>query len=547
MTLEKPLPPNTRTTDGTGSDGGVYDVAIIGGALSGAATAVLLLQKNPALRVLIVERAAAFERRVGESTIEISTYFLIQQLGLAEHLNEHHYCKQGLRFYFSNDRAEKFDDCGEIGGRFLTRVPAFMVDRAVLDEEVLRRACALGAELRRPVQMVRTELAAGGQQRVTVRDAEGRESVVRARWVVDASGVRALLARQEGWHRQNEDHPTAAVWSRWSGVKNLDGMEMRTKFPEWSKRVYGMRQTATNHAMGDGWWAWFIPLKGGDVSVGLVYDQRYVTLPPGPNPGERTRAFLTGRSPFAREILADARWQEDDVHFRKNLPYYSTTFAGDGFALVGDAAGFIDPFYSPGMDWIAYTANAAADVILAERAGEADVAKRLERHNRDYSRAYQRWFEAIYQNKYEYMGDFELYRIAFLFDLGLYYIFVASQPFRSGPEVLVRPIYSLPPSTPFFYFMRFYNRRMAAMGRVRRARGLFGRRNVGRNFLFGGFTFSPKSAWPLVGAFRSWLWLELTEGWRSWGQTTPVPVLKRRTAPRSQAEVPTAVTTVGAV
>ena len=61
------------------------------------------------------------------------------------------------------------------------------------------------------------------------------------------------------------------------------------------------------------------------------------------------------------------------------------------------------------------------------------------------------------------MGDFDLFRVAFLFDLGLYYLFVASQPFRRGAEVLVRPIYSLPPSTPFFYFMRFYNRRMAAM------------------------------------------------------------------------------------
>ncbi len=127
------------------------------------------------------------------------------------------------------------------------------------------------------------------------------------------------------------------------------------------------------------------------------------------------------------------------------------------------------------------------------------------------------------------MGDFELYRIAFLFDLGLYYLFVASQPFRHGAEALIRPIYSLPPSTPFFYLMRFYNRRMAAMGRSRRERGVFGRRNAGKGFMFGGFTFSLTSAWPLVKALRWWLWLELSEGWRSWGQTTPKPVAKRET------------------
>ena len=301
-------------------------------------------------------------------------------------------------------------------------------------------------------------------------------------------------------------------------------------------KCFGLRHFATNHFMGDGWWCWVIPLKGGDTSIGLVYDQRVVTLPPGPSTGERLRAFLLERSPVAREILENARWQEDDVHFRKNLPYYTTTYAGDGFALVGDAAGFIDPFYSPGLDWIAYTAAAAADLIVAERSGESDVPTRIERHNRDYSRAYRRWFEAIYQNKYDYMGDFELYRIAFLFDLGLYYIFVASQPFKNGKEVLVRPIYSLPPSTPFFYFMRFYNRRMAAMGRSRRARGTFGRRNAGKSYLFGGFNFSVSSGRPMLGAMARWLWLELTEGWRGWGDTTPAPVARavRAEAPATQ-------------
>lgn len=511
---EQPLPP-VRAKAAPAAD--FYDVAVIGGAISGASTATLLLQKNPALRVLIIERSPAFERRVGESTIEISTYFLNRVLGLADHLNEHHYVKQGLRFWFANEDAVKFDDCSEIGGRFLSRVPAFMVDRAVLDEEVLKRAVALGAECRRPAQLTKIELAPGGEQQLTIRDADGSEQTVRARWAVDASGVRALLARQEGWHRPNEDHPTAAVWSRWTGVKNFDGLELQHKYPAWAAASYGMRHMATNHLMGDGWWSWWIPLKGGDVSIGLVYDQRLVTLPPGPSMGERLRSFLLENHPMAAELLEKARWREDDVHYRRNLAYSSTTFAGDGFALVGDAAGFIDPLYSPGLDWMAYTASAAADLILAERAGEQNVPARIQRHNRDYSRAYRRWFEAIYQNKYEYMGDFELLRIAFLFDLGLYYLFVASQPFRHGAEGLVRPIYSLPPSTPFFYLMRFYNRRLAAMGRVRRARGILGRTNAGRRYLFPGFTFSVGSSRPMLKAFAKWMWLELTEGWRSWG------------------------------
>ncbi len=518
---EQPLPPPND----------FYDVAIIGGAISGASTATVILQKNPALRVLIIEKSPVFERRVGESTIEISTYFLTRVLGLADHLNEHHYVKQGLRFWFANADVERFDDCSEIGGRFLSRVPAFMVDRAVLDEEVLKRAVALGAECRRPAQLTKIELVPGGEQRLTIRERDGSERTIRARWAVDASGVRALLARQEGWHRVNEDHPTAAVWSRWTGVKNFDGLELQSKYPEWAAASYGMRHMATNHLMGEGWWSWWIPLKGGDVSIGLVYDQRLMTLPPGPSMGERLRSFLVERHPMAAELLENAHWREDDVHYRRNLAYSSTTFAGDGFALVGDAAGFIDPFYSPGLDWMAYTASASADLIVAERAGEPDVPERIKRHNRDYARAYRRWFEAIYQDKYEYMGDFELFRLAFLFDLGLYYLFVASQPFRHGAEVLVRPIYSLPPSTPFFYLMRFYNRRCAAMARVRRVRGVYGCHNAGRRFLFPGFTFGVGSSRPMLKALVKWMWLEVTEGWRSWGgsrsagrEAEPAPV-----------------------
>ncbi len=65
-----------------------YDVIIIGGALSGAATAMLLLRQQPRLRVLIVEKSLEFTRRVGEATVEVSGYFLSRVLGLTQHLNE---------------------------------------------------------------------------------------------------------------------------------------------------------------------------------------------------------------------------------------------------------------------------------------------------------------------------------------------------------------------------------------------------------------------------------------------------------------------------
>src|SRR4051812_38134629 len=111
-----------------------YDVVIAGGALAGAATGILLLREQPGLRVLIVEKSAAFGRRVGEATVEVSGYFLCRVLGLTSYLNDAHLVKQGMRFWFTNSQAQDLAGCSEIGGKYLSRVPAFQVDRAALDE-----------------------------------------------------------------------------------------------------------------------------------------------------------------------------------------------------------------------------------------------------------------------------------------------------------------------------------------------------------------------------------------------------------------------------
>lgn len=490
-----------------------FDVVVIGGALSGAATAILLLKEQPDLRILIVEKSTTFPRKVGEATVEISGYFLMRVLGLTQHLNRHHLNKNGLRFWFANEHTKSLDDCSEIGSRFLSRVPSYLVDRSTLDEEVLRRAVEMGAKLWRPASVQKCELNAGGQQFLTVKHNEQLHRIS-ARWVVDASGIAAVLARQNGWLRPNTAHPTTSAWSRWKNVVDFDDPALAAKFPMWAKQCYGARGTATNHLMGDGWWAWWIQLKDGDVSIGVTFDQRLVQFPEEGSVGDRVKGFLM-RHPVARELMKDATWTEGDVHWRKNLPYFSTTYAGDGFVLVGDAAGFIDPFYSPGMDWITYSTHRARDLILGQNKGE-DVQKLVMMHNEDFTNSYNRWFEALYKDKYEYFGDFDLLRVVFLLDLGLYYFGVVRQPFQQGPSALSIASFSTKRAIPAYRFMSFYNRRFARMARVRRMRGTLGKANARRRFMFGGFTFAPNSLRHIFSALASWAWLEVTEGWRSW-------------------------------
>lgn len=487
----------------------------MGGALAGSAAALLLLRERPELRVLIVERSAVFGRRVGEATVEISGYFLGKVLGLTRHLNHAHLMKQGMRFWFHDRDTRGLGECGEIGTRYLVRLPAYQVDRAVLDEEVLRLAREAGAVCWRPATVADVHLGGRAGQTVVVRR-EGVSEALQARWVIDASGVAARLARQQGWLEINERHPTCSAWARWEGVKDWDGPELAARYPEWAAACPGIRGTATNHFMGDGWWAWCIPLKGGDTSVGVVFDERRVAWPSEGTLESRLRRFLH-QHPGARELLAEARCKDGDVHWRRHLAYRCRVQAGDGFVLIGDAAGFLDPFYSPGMDWLSFTTFAGVELVLAGLRG-GDVAAQVARHNAVFPASYDRWFEAVYENKYAYLGDFELMRLAFLLDLGLYYLGIVSQPFRRGAGALREPVFSTAPSGPVFRLMRAYNRRLAAMAEERRRRGTFGAKNRHSRFLFRGYSLEPSSGRPILGALLGWAKLEWTEGWRSWGR-----------------------------
>ena len=116
------------------------DVAVIGGAFSGAATALLLRREAPELRVVVIERSRRFDRKVGEATTEVSGCFLTKRLALTHHLCHHHVVKNGLRFWFSRGSDDDFDRCGELGAFYQVRLPSYQVDREVLDEHVLSLA-----------------------------------------------------------------------------------------------------------------------------------------------------------------------------------------------------------------------------------------------------------------------------------------------------------------------------------------------------------------------------------------------------------------------
>lgn len=506
-----------------------FDVVIIGGAFSGASTGLLLKRRNPAWRVLIIEKAEEFDRKVGESTTEVSSCFLTRVLGLTSYLGHHQLPKQGLRMWFARSPEERFEECAEIGAMYNSRLPGYQVDRATLDEHVLQLAQDAGCELWRPAKVASLDLAGVGANRLEVK-ADGETRTVSAKWVVDASGRAAVIGRKLGILKPLEEHPVNALWGRFRGVKDWDGHELRAKFPCWAERTKTARGWATNHLVGLGWWCWIIPLKGGDVSVGLVYDTRLFQPPEGATIAERLKAHFLSH-PVGREILGDAEIVPGDQRAYSALPYYCTEIAGDGWVLAGDAGNFIDPLYSPGLDFCAFTSHGAASLVARSLDGEC-VAEATASWNERFSFCYRAWFESIYRDKYYYLGDAELMAAAFLHDIASYHL---------GP---VRQVYS-DPAKQFDYFpfdgvpgkvvaklMTFFNRRLVVLAKKKLAAGVYGDRNAKWNLLVGGFLPDGTSGKLLMQAFWRLLKLEvrclfLARGAQSGTSLAPSPAVVR--------------------
>jgi len=492
-----------------------YDVAVVGGAYSGSATALLLKREHPELRIVIIERKAVFDRKVGESAIELASWFMTRKLGLDRHLATRHLPKYGQRYWFQNERVQSLVDASELGNFYQSLLPSYHIDRAVLDEHVHALAAQAGVDVMRPARVTDVALSPGAPSRLTVESASGTQTVT-ARWIVDATGRGAWLARRLGHFEPMPEHPTRSVWARYRNLRDFDGDWLaardgsRGSGPVGRCGVGCSRGLSTNHLTDLGWWTWVIPLPGGDVSVGVVWDERLYELPAGASLGEQFDAFMTS-FPAGRELVECATRVEDDLHALKALPYRVTQVAGPGWATVGDASGFIDPFYSPGLDWAALTVTKTVNLIgraLARPVSDPATGMDLAKHNREFTVGFMRWFDALYRDKYYYIGDAELMEIALRLEVSLYYFGILTGPYRRGESGLDVP-FSHPLSIPFYGLMSFINGRLASLAKARLAAGTWGRANAGRHVYLKGFKLGPRMLKYVPGALARLLWLEL--------------------------------------
>lgn len=392
-----------------------FDVAVLGGGMAGALLARQVKRACPALSIGVFEKSTERSYKVGESLVEIAANYLVRRQRLSGYLYENHLPKNGLRYFFDDEScATPLTEMSEVGPINLPFHPAFQIDRARLETDLLAMLDELGVDVRTGVRVDSLELGSGGApHRFAALGPDGGEEI-EARWLVDASGRAGLVAKARDLRVPEDEHRIGSVWGRFRGVADADDLGSE----EWRGRVrHSARRLSTMHFWYPGYWFWFIPLRGGITSVGLTGTptrDREVRTADGFNAFLRRHRGIT-------ELLGDAEML--DCGSYAQIAYGTRTFfSADRWGLTGEAATAADPFYSPGSDFIALENDFLTDLIARDFAGES--AQSLEDRRDLYDRFMQFRHESamlLYRGLYDGLGSFELMRMKWDLDIGCYY------------------------------------------------------------------------------------------------------------------------------
>lgn len=347
------------------------DVIVIGGGPSGSTAATLLAQRG--YRVTLFERDHFPRFHIGESLIPY-TYHVIRRLGMLPKLRGSHFTKK-YSVQFVNERGKLSEPFYFVDHDPHERSQTWQVRRSEFDQLMLDNAREHGVAVHEGARVL--EVLFEGERAVGVRvkpEAEP-ERVVRAPVVIDASGQSSLILDRLGLREWDPVLKKAAVWTYWKGAYRDAGRDEGATI---------VLQTA-----GRAGWFWYIPLHDDVLSVGVVASHEYLFENRASKDLEAIYFEEVERCPGLKPRLEGAT-RCDIFRAQKEYSYRARKAAGDGWVLVGDAFGFLDPLYSSGVLLALKSAEMAADAVADALAAGDPSEARLRRWEADYTRAMDR-------------------------------------------------------------------------------------------------------------------------------------------------------------
>ena len=286
--------------------------------------------------VLILEKERFPRHHIGESMIA-SAIDILAEIGLEPKLEAAGFpIKSGGCFIWGESLEPWCIRFEEIPGR----PTSFQVKRDVFDTILLDHAAELGVDVRQETRVTEVIMEAGRVAGVKFEH-DGEVQEARARYVVDASGLNAVVANKVSSRQQAEELKNMALYGYWRGVHPAPvGLGGDIRPSDRNNIIIKMLDTG---------WLWFIPLGFDDlVSVGYVTQRDRLPEGKGRSGLEDHYQDRLRASEEFQYLLSNSEYT-GEFHTIKDWSYRSAEMAGPGYFAVGDAACFVDPILSSGV------------------------------------------------------------------------------------------------------------------------------------------------------------------------------------------------------
>ncbi|HFC8541704.1 TPA: FAD-dependent monooxygenase [Neisseria lactamica] len=323
-----------------------FDVAVIGAGPAGSVASALLRKKG--YQVCVLEKQHFPRFVIGESLLP-HCMEMLEEAGFADAVRAEpgFQLKNGAAFswgsrYTEFDFTDKFSD-----GPGTT----YQVRRAVFDKILIGEAAKQGVEVRFGHGVTAFDNS-GDFARLNIETDTGKRYELTAKFVLDASGYGRVLPRLLDLETPSHLPPRQAHFT------HIDDNITNPKFDR-------NKILITTHPQHRDVWIWLIPFGDNRCSVGVVGTPDKLT-----GESETVLKKFVYECPMLNEILDKAVW-ENDFPFRSIQGYSANvkSLHGRHFALLGNAAEFLDPVFSSGVTIALHSAKLAADLLAKQLEG----------------------------------------------------------------------------------------------------------------------------------------------------------------------------------